>query len=212
MLTIRPPRSSEEYLKSCKLVETVYCDQGYCEYLESTQFNHAVLIAENKGKIVGSIGIQSALKQKLLVERYFGFNSEDIYPECKRAEVAEICKLASVHKNNLLVVKALIIALATVVKNEIKLVYGCIKPTLIRVLKKYFHIPVYPLNMKMIEENIEEIYAGYFFRHPRPQTVAFLTRDVGNLPHFEKELSGKFRLDLEGFEFTDVNIPKHFEK
>ncbi len=212
MLTIRPPRSEQEYLKVCKFVETVYRVQGYCVYLENKQFNHAILLAEDKGEIVGSIGVQIALKQKLLVEHYFGFNSSDIYPGCERAQIAEICKLASIYKYDFVVVKALIIALAAILQDEIKLVYACIKPTLLRVIKQYFHIPVYPLNLNMIEENIEEIYAGYFFQQPRPQTVAFFTQDAGNLPRFEKELSGKIRFDLEGFNFTNVNMSRHLIK
>jgi hypothetical protein len=201
MIEIRAPKNIEEYKEACKLVEKVYVNHGYCDFLCEDEFASSILIALDEEKIVGTVGLRSAEDGKLPVEYYFGFDSEKVCPY-KRSEVMEICKMASIELNNKLILSSLIAAICEYCKRDghIEIAFASSKPDLINLLETRLHIPVHTIDSEVVEENVEGIYGRYFLDEPRPLPVSFIVKEADiYLSRLLKVIKNRVSISLDGF-------------
>ncbi|OQA04805.1 MAG: hypothetical protein BWY68_00113 [bacterium ADurb.Bin400] len=211
MITVRKPHSQWEYMEACILIERIYREKGFCEYLMSKERPSTLLIAEQDGRVIGSVGIILA-SEPLPTEHYFGFKVEDELPgHISRHETFEICKLGCVGPMRFLVAQALIVALAGCAKAMgYQQAVACMKPKLLEVLQNRLHIPLHPIDKVVIPEMVEDIYQGYFLRNPKPKPVYLLRNDLAAyLPLLQANIRGQVRVELEEY---DQSRPTVFER
>lgn len=192
----------EEYIETCHLIERIYRNHGYCEYLRPDEHPGKLFIAVEDGKIVGSVGVALASNQVLPTEFYFGIQVENVADDVGelhgRQAGFEICKLGSVGKSRLPILKGLISAVYEyAVVNGCKIGLACMKPRLTRVLNEHLHIPLTHLNSEVLSERVEAIYRGYFLGDPRPQPVSFVIRGVpAYMSQMRAEIAGVVKVAI----------------
>ena len=202
MITIRPAKTREEFDEACRLVEKVYVNHGYCEFLREDEFASAVLIAVDEGRIVGTVGLWPAENGKLPVEHYFGFDCEEVCP-FKRTEMMEICKMASIESENGLISTALIVSICEYSWNDesLEIAFASSKPDLIHLLEKRLSIPVHCVEKDVDENNVKGVFGQYFLDDPRPLPIYFIVKEADQyLPRLHRMLKNSVSFELDGFD------------
>nr|ACX33946.1 long chain N-acylphenylalanine synthase [uncultured bacterium EC5] len=203
-ILIRPCIGTEEYLETCRLIESIYRNHGYVEYLRPDEHPGQLFIAIEDGQIVGSVGVALASHQVLPTEFYFGVRVENVpddVGECHSRQAGfEICKLGSVGKSRLPILKGLISAVYEyALVNGCRIGLACMKPRLTRILNEHLNIPLTHLNGEVVVERVEDIYRGYFLGDPRPQAVSFVIRGIpAYMSRMRAEIKGDVQVAIDG--------------
>lgn len=200
MVTIRMPKSQIEYREACALVESVYREHHYVQYLAMHPSNILIAVDE-EGHVVGSVGLLLANGEPLPTESYFGFSSFDLDPCYGRHEIFEICRLASYGKHRDAILRGLVVAICEFTERmAYERAIACMKPPLLVALQRRLGVVVHPIEREVVDAEIEEIYRGYFLSEPRPVPVYLDRSDLAQyLPELRDTLVGKVEVVLDGY-------------
>jgi hypothetical protein len=202
-LTIRAPKPGEAP-QVMQFIRSMYRQYGFCNCLDAEELTIPMLIAVESGNIVGTVGLYSAADGELPIEYYFGFKSEE---QCdyRRDQVVEICKLVSSSENasnSILVIKSLVAAICqySFQASDLQLAYVSQKPLITRLMQRFLHISLYPLDFQVVEEKITDYNAGYFLNTPRPVPLEIHADDMRTVFHkLKQDIEKRVSIDLQNF-------------
>ncbi len=172
-ITIRHPRSAEEYRAACKLVALVYQGRGYAHFLRPEDNRPDVLfVAERESQIIGSVGITLRHPGKELpIEWFFNFSTEARRPDFDAAGHFEVSKLACI--NSTPASEGLIVAMHRyAVAHGLPLGFACMKPALARRLGDMGIRVEHYADIRVFPPRVPPDYHGYFLEEPRPVAVS----------------------------------------
>jgi len=193
---IRTPRSQNEYIRSCKLIEKIYQEHGYIEYFQS---NPSILfIALSNGDILGTIGLIIDMSQggaRFPSEEIFNFYFKGLIRD-KNVKIAEISRLAAMDSQTFGLTRGLFLAIYKyVTKFNIDYCIASVKPELFDIIKNKLQIPIHKIDRTVHKGRVPQIYKGYFLHEPLPIPIYINTQETSEVfNRIEHELSG--RIDL----------------
>lgn len=195
---IRLPRSHEEYIEACKLVDITYRRHGYVDYLKPENNRPDVcFVAEKDSRIIGSIGLKIPIEGHLMpIEWFYGFNSCEKFPQTRITQQYEISNLACYDSNAF---RGLIIAVYKYANTrQLTLGLACMKPLLAGHLKK-MGVNFNPIeDTKVHTRRIPNIYRGYFLDEPRPIAISIGTAENAEwCVSSEQALSNEVKVEID---------------
>jgi hypothetical protein len=207
-IQIRIP-TRKERKQAYTFIDSMYKEYKYCDYVPQDELDIPMLVALKDSEIVGTIGLAWAASGPLPIEHYFGFETKDVCPYF-RSEIVEICKLVSYRQagSGFCVLKGLVAAICqySYFAPMLQTAFMSQKPVLVKLMQRYFKMPLYALEYPVVEENVKDYNKGYFLCDPRPVALKLYANELSTfLPNLSQELEDKVEIDLTGFDHQKVN-------
>lgn len=135
-----------------------------------------IVVVSDEGRVLATAGILLPHEvNPLPTQQYFGLD----LPAEEWESTFEIGKLAFELRTASTTLPALVYALGRyAAENGIRQAVACMKPNLIRILERHLGLPITRYDLKVIRENVEPEYSGYFLEGDSPQVVKFVRSDL----------------------------------